>query len=198
MKKKLLPCIIILLLCGMMYSCGKRKANSETLEQTIVKVAKAFQEKDTAIINSLILKEKGLIVLFRIGTFDQYTQIKTFDFSQLTPGFAPIASFKTDFKVRFESLPTFDCDKMKWSKSGIYCDTTFRDKLLSETATNLKTYGGDTISAKGIESFVELEKTSRRIVLSDTEGGALVFYLSLIHNKWYLTLLDRVTSDCSA
>jgi hypothetical protein len=87
---------------------------------------------------------------------------------------------------------------MKWSKVGLYCDTTKLDTLLSSTAKNLKKWREDDIPDLKIKSFEELEKKSKRIVISDKEGGELVFYLTLIDNKWYLTILDRVTSDCSA
>jgi len=39
---------------------------------------------------------------------------------------------------------------------------------------------------------------SHRIVLSDKIDGELIFYLTLINKKWCLTIIDRVTSDCSA
>jgi len=54
------------------------------------------------------------------------------------------------------------------------------------------------IPIETIEKFKEIEGKSHRIVLVDNEGGELIFYITLINNKWYLTILDRVSSHCSA
>ncbi len=90
------------------------------------------------------------------------------------------------------------CDSENWYKIGLYCDTTQRDDLLSKTALNLNKYRDENIPIKTIQDFKILESKSRRIVLIDNEDGELIFYITLINNKWYLTILDRVSSDCSA
>jgi len=68
---------------------------------------------------------------------------------------------------------------------------------MSTTAINLTRYREDKISNETIVKFKEIESNSHRIVLIDKEGGVLIFYLTLIDNKWYLTVLDRVSGDCS-
>ena len=73
-----------------------------------------------------------------------------------------------------------------------------RDNLLSETAINLNKNREENIPTETIEEFKKVESKSRRIVLIDSEGGELIFYITLINKKWYLTIFDRVSSDCSA
>lgn len=187
-----------LLLIGLTFlSCSAQK-KSDNLENTIIKVVKAFKEKDASTLNELISKENGLITLYRRGVFDQYEKTKIVDFENPVPEYLPYFDFSTDLKLSFESLPTFDCDNVKWNKIGIFCDTTKIDNLLSNTAKNLNKYRNDNISKKEIESFEKLEKNSHRIILSDGKEGELIFYLTLIDGKWYLTIIDRVTTDCSA
>ena len=79
----------------------------------------------------------------------------------------------------------------------MYCDPAVRNHLLSTTAKNLVKYDLEKIDSSKIQAFEELENKSHRIVLADENGGDLVFYLSFIDNKWFLTMIDRVSSDCS-
>ncbi len=192
--------IVILLFSGLLFSFQLKENQNDNneLEKTILQVVTALKEKDTLTLNKLIPKDKGLIVLFRRGVFDEYRKTDKIDFDNPVPEYLPYFDFSIDYKLSFNSLPTFDCDKMKWSKYGLYCDTTTIDNLLSTTARNLNKYREDNISEFEIKTFEKIEKSSRRIVLADNDGGELIFYLTLINGKWYLTILDRVSSDCSA
>ena len=192
--------IVIFLISGLLFSFQSKEImnDSSELEITIIQVVKAFKEKDEKTLNNLILKEKGLIVLFRRGVFDEYSKTDKIDFNNPVPEYLPYSDFSTDYKLTFDSLPVIDCNTMKWSKNGLFCDTTTIDNLLSTTARNLKKYREDNIPELEIKAFEKLEKSSRRIVLSDNDGGELIFYLTLINDKWKLTILDRVSSDCSA
>ena len=187
-----------LLLIGLtFFSCSAQK-ESDNLENTIVKVIKAFKEKDELTLNKLVIKEKGLITIFRRGVFDEYQKSEKINFENPVPEYLPYFDFSTDYNVAFESLPTFDCDSLKWSKTGLFCDKNKTNRLLSNTAKSLKEYRKDKISEKEIQSFEELEKSSQRIILIDNNEGELIFHLTFINKKWYLTIIDRVTSDCSA
>ena len=197
-KKTINYSALILVICGIIFSCQTKENKNGHLESTIVQVVKAFKEKDAATLNNLIAKDKGLILLFKRGTMNEYSKTDKIDFEKPLPEYLPNIHFVTDYKIKFESLPTFDCETMKWSKQGLYCDTSKTDSLLSETALNLNQFRGDSIPESEIKRFADLEKNSRRIVLSDNEQGELVFYLTLTDNKWYLSMLDTVTSDCGA
>ena len=187
-----------LLLIGLtFFSCSAQK-ESDNLENTIVKVIKAFKEKDELTLNKLVIKEKVLITIFRRGVFDEYQKSEKINFENPVPEYLPYFDFSTDYNVAFESLPTFDCDSLKWSKTGLFCDKNKTNRLLSNTAKSLKEYRKDKISEKEIQSFEELEKSSQRIILIDNNEGELIFHLTFINKKWYLTIIDRVTSDCSA
>ena len=195
MKNTIKYIVLIPFICGLLYSF---KSNEERLDDTIITVVKAFKGHDSITLNGLINKDIGLIVLFRRGIPDEFSRTDKVDFKKPIPEYLPYFDFLTDYKIKFEPLPVFDCDSMKWSKPGLYCDTIHIDHLLSTIAQNLEDFKGEKIEDSEIEKFKEIENNSRRIVLTDKNEGELVFYLTLIENKWYLTIIDRVTSDCSA
>lgn len=174
------------------------QAQSDKLDNSIIEIIKAFDSKDSCKINRYIHPDYGLIVLFRRGVMDEFEKTDKIDYRNPVPEYLPYFPFKLDLKIKYQTLPTYDCDSEKWSKIGLYCDTTQRDDLLSKTALNLNEYRDENIPIETIQNFKIIESKSRRITLIDNEGGELIFYITLIDNKWYLTILDRVTGDCSA
>lgn len=71
------------------------------------------------------------------------------------------------------------------------------DHLLSKTAKDLNKELKRRIPAKMINEFYNLENNSRRIVIANNSQNELIIYLSFIGNKWVLTIIDKVTCDCS-
>lgn len=174
------------------------EAQSSDLNNAITDVIKAFDAEDTAKLNQYIHSDKGFTVLFRRGILDQYRTVTEIDFHHPVPEYLPYTPFTVDLNIRREALPTFNCDTETWSKIGLYLDTTTTDHLLSNTATKFNQYGEANIPPTTIDTFKALEANSHRIVLVDDKGRELIFYLTLIDDKWYLIILDQVTTDCSA
>lgn len=195
---KMKKTIFIILMMLILIPFGSIQAQSEKLDISIIEIIKAFDSKDSDKINQYIHPDYGLIVLFRRGVMDEFEKADKIDFKNPVPEYLPYFPFKLDLKIKYQTLPTHDCDSENWNKIGLYCDTTRRDNLLSKTALNLNEYRDENIPIKKIQDFKILESKSRRIVLIDNEDGELIFYITLINNKWYLTILDRVSSDCSA
>ena len=168
------------------------------LEDAIVTVVRAYHNRDSASINRMIQPETGLYIIYRRGVFPEIQKTRKIDFDHPVPGHFSYEGIKPVTKIRYEELPDYSCEKGEWNKNGLFCDTVSRDHLLSETARDLKKYRGDNIPEKRINHFRELESKSQRVVLVDEAGGELVFYLTRMDDKWYLTMIDRLTSDCSA
>ena len=174
------------------------QAQSDNLETGITEIIKAFDTKDSDLISKYIHPGFGLFVLFRRGIMDEYQRTDKIDFENPIPEYLPYFGFKINLSVDYTSLPSYDCDSGKWSKAGLFCDTLKIDTLLSNTAANLVKWRGDKIDQGEIKTIKKLEKTSHRIVIIDNEEGELIFHLTLLNGKWYFTILDRVSSDCSA
>lgn len=197
--------LAFLLTAGVHLSCkspastiANADAKSDSLTKTIRLVIEAFHDKDAATLNQRIHKDYGLAVIFREGVFDQYQITENVNFDRPVPQHWPYPDFTPNYDLRYEALPKFDCGTEKWSKRGLYLDKSTRDNILSKTAMNLNRYVGAEIPQETIDKFKAIERKSHRVVLVDKEGKSLIFYLSLIDNRWYLTILDRVTGDCSA
>ncbi|MFD2586027.1 hypothetical protein ACFSQJ_03750 [Croceitalea marina] len=197
MKKQKIKYHLSLLMGLSLLACSAQLPPSD-FESAIVKLVTAFKEKDQATVNGFVSKKQGVIIVFRFGIFDQYQKTAILDFETPVPDYFPYYDFSTDYRVSFEPLPSYDCETFEWTKTGMYCDTTKTSHLLSKTAKNLNTYMDANISEKEIKSFEKLEKNSHRIVVCDRTEGEFIFYLTRLDKRWYLTLIDRVTTDCSS
>ena len=173
-------------------------SQSGRFEETCLSIIRAFNNQDSALVNSFIHPNQKITVLFRRGVYDQFDSFEHLSFTTPSPEYFPYPKFETELPLQYGELPKFDCNSGNWTKLGLYCDTLNCDHLLSKTAINYNRYELRVISQSQIDAFVKLEEISRRIVLTDQHGESLVFYVSLIEGKWYLTILDRVTGDCSA
>ena len=174
--------------------------DNSNFEYTVQQVTVAFCLRSNYMINELVSDKTGLYVLFRRGVYDTYDKVTKFDFEIPVPEYWSYPEYSYRYReVWYESLPIFSCNTEEWSKTGLYCDTLKVDNLLSRTAENLVKYEGDVtnIAPEDIRAYKQLEMKSRRVVLV-TEEDSLIFYLTLIDGKWYITILDRVTEDCSA
>jgi hypothetical protein len=184
-----------LLLNSFCFGQTKEQKFTSTIEQ----IVSAFAQQDSLKLTQFSNKEIGVYQLDRIGVFDHYNHLKSISFSKTT---YPQVLFNQSKNVKllplkYSTLPTFSCDKGAWSKKGLFVDTTKTNHLLSKICKDRNKNVPDSIPAKTIRFFYDLENKSRRIVLNDNSGAELVFYLTYINNKWFLTIIDYVSSDCS-
>jgi len=194
------PSIIIALFLTLSVYCLGQTAKEQAFTRAVKQIVTAFSKQDSVTIAKFIDKKIGLYQLDRIGVFDHYNHFETLSFSDTT---YPQVLFKQSKGIQFSSLkyaklPTFDCDKEIWSKTGLFVDTTKTNHLVSKICKDRNKYVPDNIPNKTIQYFYDLENKSRRIVLSDRNKIELVFYLSYLNGKWVLTIVDNVSSDCSA
>lgn len=197
MHNKIKFLITIVLLASI--NVGFSQTIKEQKFNTAVKdVIQAFSKQDSVLLSKYTNKENGVTLLHRIGVFDTYTNFNKISFSNSNYPFV-LFRFPKEIQsipIRYEKLPKFDCEK-EWNKSGLFVDTTRIDHLLSRICKTRNQWVPDSIPIKKIESFVLLENRSRRVVLINRNKEDLIFYLTYMNGKWYLTILDKVTSDCS-
>lgn len=190
-----------LLFCTFWSNIGFAQTGKEaSFKQTVHAVVKAFSRQDSIAINKLIHKKTGIYLLYRNGVFDNYTPLQAISFS--SEGFPEImftnAKGIASQTLQYGKLPKYSCDKEGWNKKGLFTDTSKVDHLLSEICKARNKYVPDNIPAKTIKNYFQLELKSRRVVLVGKGDAELVFYLTYMGGKWYLTIFDQVSSDCSA
>ncbi len=194
------PSVIIAFFLTLKICCLGQTAKERVFTSTVRQIVTAFSKQDSVAIAKFIDKKIGLYQLDRIGVFDHYNHFATLSFSDTT---YPQVLFRQSkgvrlFFLKYAKLPIFDCDKEVWSKTGLFVDTMRTDHLASKICKDRNKYIPDNIPKKTIRYFYDLESKSRRIVLSDRNKIELVFYLSYVNGKWVLTIVDNVSSDCSA
>jgi hypothetical protein len=168
------------------------------LEKTIIKLVDAYNSQNQEEINSLVNKNEGVVTLYRTGVFNEFKRSAIYDFDNPVPPNYKYPHIPAEMKLQFTILPKFDCGSDSWDKYGLYCDTIYKDTMLSGTLENLRTYRGDKIDSKEIMRMKKLEQNSVRIVLAQKDFQHFIFYLTLIEKRWYFTAHDRITGDCSA
>lgn len=175
-------------------------AQDISFNNTILQVIAGFNQQDAAKINTLLHKKIGIIVLFRIGAeLGSLQQQDSIDFKYPIPEYLPYTTLgKVSNKIYNAPLPHVNCDNNRWSKQGIYYNTLAKDKLFMNIVNYQTQYNDVVFNKKTLEIYRMLNNQSRRIVAVDENGDALVFYLTYINRRWYLTILDRVSDDCSA
>lgn len=110
-------------------------------------------------------------------------------------------------------ITKFDCDSSGWTSQGAFIDTLSKTNILSETIkSGIKDYENHPssydVSPKKLQTWIEaerkelikarnFEKKSRTVVFTNKEGGVFVFYMTLINNKWYLSMID-FSGPCDA
>jgi hypothetical protein len=169
---------------------NKEKAFIATLQNVVT----ALSTRDSVTLSKYTDRKTGIFILNRIGVFDTYKHKATLGFSDTTYPNAPFYDNVKFTPLQYATLPIFDCEK--WTKTGTFVDTTYTDHLLSEIARDPKREF-QKATAKAINEFYNLENKSRRVVIADNNWNELIIYLSFINNKWVLTIIDKVTCDCS-
>ena len=182
------------MLLAVVSSHGQASKNQE-FSRALTNIVSALAVRDSATLSNYIDKNTGVYIINRSGVTDTYKYFPTLGFTDTT---FPNVPFYDDVKLtplRYEKLPVYDCET--WTKTGTFVDTTLTDHLLSETAKYLKKEFDEKISDKTISDFYELENKSRRVVIAENDGNELIIYMSYINKKWVLTIIDKVTADCS-
>ena len=90
--------------------------------------------------------------------------------------------------------PKFNCSPNNdtyygWNKQGMFLSETIDEPLLSKSR-----FINKEINKEEFEYSLLIDKTSYKLVFSEDE---IIVYLSKIDKRWYITLFDRVQTDCS-
>ena len=92
----------------------------------------------------------------------------------------------------------FDCSPDNdafygWSDDGLFL-SSMTGSILTEMMKKVNIYQKDKYKTRNFNKAERIEKTSYKVVLTPE----LSFYITKIDNNWYITLIDRITTDCSS
>jgi len=94
--------------------------------------------------------------------------------------------------VKFDCSPNND-EFYGWSQDGLYLSSKVSSQL-SKIMKDANSFEKDRYKEDDLEKAKLIEKTSYKVVLTPY----LVFYMTKIEGKWYLSLFDRATINCSS
>lgn len=196
MKNKIL--IIILLLSAGLFSAQNSK---NLLNETILKIVKAYQNKDAKTINSFVDKNWGITFIYQPGAHTALSTVDKIDFKKPIPDYLPYSFSMKETKVIHANTKTeFDCSTEKFNvKDGIYYEkVTSKNSIATINDFNIKNSGKEF----GIDRKLVREISSGAIKVTAFGGNrpmdnTFVFYLTPKNGKWILTAIDRF-EVCSA
>ena len=180
---------------------GYCQQNKEQLFiKTVNEVITAFSKQDSVAANKLIQPKTGLYHIHTMGVYDVIAHVNTIPF--FSNGYLDVLFSLADSivsaPIQFtSSLPGFDCGTEKWSNTGVYTNRKIYHPL-SNIIKYLKKIENPYYRFGDMQACLRLEKISRKIIAVDKKGRSLVFYLSYINQKWWLTIIDNAMADCSA
>lgn len=170
------------------------------INPTITTIIKAYQNKDESTINSFILEDFGIAILYSRGAFTTISIKQKLSFKEPTPSYYPYKNeMETSNTINTDSLPVFSCETESWNKPpGIYVDSNYREKFLSTIANFENEYiEENTWSEKEIKELEAIENNSKKVIVIGNKQETFIFYLAIFNNQYYLVGIDR-TEFCSA
>lgn len=167
-----------------------------SLQKIIYAFVEAYANKSNADINNLIHPDLGLHVIYRPGAADVFSHIHAFDYEKPVPNNWDYEAIKNEYSLSFDALPEYDCGLERWSKVGLYCDSTLRPNQLSQIIDFETEFGSVKYSAKNVNRIKEEEAESHRVIL--TGEYPLIFHVRRYQGNWYVTVLDRAYAGCDA
>lgn len=182
----------------------KRPVVSELLKSRIRDILKSMSMNDLPKLNQdYIHPEFGFYNLFKIdgikvfleqkmiyNIVDDETEELSHIISRINPSSSKLKIIEKN--VKFNCSPNDDAF-YGWSEDGLYLSSktdTFLSKMMKET----NIYQKDKYKSKDFQKADLIEKTSYKVILTPE----LSFYITKIDDNWYITLIDRITSDCSS
>jgi len=176
-----------------------KKEDTETLEEVLEKIAKAYTDQDSKTINNYIHPKLGIYIIYRPGALDSYVHQNSFNFSKPVPEYHSYEKLSYKGPLKAGKLPVFDCGTMKWDKLGFFYDKKSRPNELSQTAKFMNEILDAKINQAELLRLRNIETRSYRAIMTSNESEEpFVFHVTKEGEKWYITVIDRAYAGCDA
>ena len=185
----------------------KKQPQKNTFESSVKNIISAFVNRDSEELNKYIHPENKLFIIASgSGVFPVINRTASVKFDGKGQNLLdengnsyPITIAKNshlDLSISYDSYPEFDCGDYKWTKFGLFADTTKADMSLVNLMKDLKS-AEINIPEEYVKTAEKLSKNAVKVVLTDEKNGYLVFSLARLGDKWYLVYVD-LREFCSA
>jgi hypothetical protein len=168
-------------------------------EATCYALAEAFAQQQWQAIDSFLHPSIGLLVLYRIGVPDEVKYVKRSEEALSATylegySYSPRAPLTP---IRYAPPPAYDCGGFVWRDTGSFAGPLTDFTYLTFVLTHHEKWNQRPFRPSMRERVNRVEKASRKVIFTQL-GEGLVMYLTPIQGTWYLTVIDTVTTDCSA
>jgi len=186
--------IILILACIHLNAQSTKEKN---FLKTTKSVLVAWNQKDSTTFSKYLNKDMGLYFIYFRETEIDYRHYKKISFSDSSfPGGYPKMDVLTP-SLKYDSImPYFDCSNMLWDKTGTYCDTSNQSRLLSYLPSIVENKWKRKVPTYTIDQLFKIQKNSRQVLVTNKDGSYLIFYITYLNKKWYVTTLDYRTKQC--
>lgn len=187
---------ITLALCLILAVSAFAQSKQVQFERAVAEIMQCLEKDDLATINQKYIHPGiELFVVYRMGVPDIFYRTATLEKDSVysSPYFYT-ASLQAEKRQLKPAQVDFDCNKEQWTRKGFFYQKNV-PQLLSNIVKFLKQYESVDTEVETLNTIKTIENNSYRIV--DTTSS-IVFYLTWTGNKWYLTVFDLVSMDCSA
>jgi hypothetical protein len=197
LKKQIVAAVFLMSACLVF---GQTQKTETAFKKACNDIANAFAKENIGAINKYIDADAGVYVISRPGAIDAFVNQKQLDKKK---PFAIKYPYKDTSAVKkhavsFAVAPKYNCGDMKWDKAGFVADTLTKYSRLSDLMNFLATNNGEKYTAAQIEMRDVVEKKMRKVVFTKiSKNRGLVFYMSLLKGKWYLTMIDLTEGMCA-
>ncbi|RYD99477.1 MAG: hypothetical protein EOP54_03865 [Sphingobacteriales bacterium] len=188
---------IAFVLITFLFSCvAFAQSKQQKFEQAVTEIMAFLAKDDLASINKKYIDHTlKLFVVYRMGVPDIFYRTAALEKDSVySAPYFYTAALQAGKRELQQGAVDYDCNGECWTRNGFFYQVTV-PKQLSDIVAFMKKYELVETEAETINTIRLIEKNSYRVV--DTESN-VVFWLSWINNKWYLTVFDLVTMDCSA
>jgi len=168
----------------------EREAISDVLLSDINHILFLLKQKDLETLNSRFINPHyGLYEVLKDNQNNKFIFNKKSQIDEISD---EIDSFEIkEEEVIFNCSP-YDDKYYGWNKEGVFISTNIQPYLsnIMKEANLLKI---NTYSEEEIKIANNIEKTSYEVVIPYN----IVFYITKIDKQWYITLVDKVKTDCT-
>ena len=168
----------------------QRQEVSKELLSDISYILFLLKQKDLDNLNSRFINPKiGLYEVYKSDIENKITFKHSYEIDE-------IVDIIDSFEIKQEII-IFNCSPYNdafygWNKDGTFLTTQIKP-YLSQIIQEQNKITPNKYNTEELVNIALIEKTSYELIVTNN----VIFYLTKIDNLWYITLIDKIETDCS-